>query len=264
MNLSSKLLVTCLGFILSALIAAGCGTEKPLGTSPITTGALPEMPAPVLGKAIVSGRVLDADGNGVMSATVKVAETDGSTTTDATGAFMMMVPSDSTLTIATSAAGFATSFRESIMLASQAAVSGFDVMLLRTADVSRINALGVPDQAATRGLMAIRLHSTNPTCATAGAHVTVWPPLAAKVVYGQPSTGGGLDQPDPTLGSVQTGGHIDAWLVGAIPPGNMLQIGVDQAGCTLMTQGPSVDGMIFTGQRRVDVQSLTEADLFLE
>src|SRR6185436_20891400 len=122
-------------------------------------------------------------------------------------------------------------------------------------DVMRFTALGFPTETATRGLMAVGLHSMAPGCMTVGAHVDVWPPNAGKVVYARPSTTGGLDEPDPTLTAVQAGGQIDFWLAGAISPGAMLTINFEQTGCAVMTQAPSLGGMTFTGQRRVDPQA---------
>jgi hypothetical protein len=260
----SRLLRIAIGCALTGFVTAGCGVDKSVARSPAGGGGVPVMPMPMPGSATLSGRVLDSSGQGVAGAIVKVAETDATTMTDATGVYQMSVNSDSTVTLVTTAGGFATSFRESIMLASQARVASFDVTLLPVAMVTQMNGLGVPAQATTRGLMAVRLHSNNPACVTAGAHLSVWPPLAATVVYSRPDGSGAVDQPDPSMDGVQAGAHVDVWLTGTIPPANMLTIKVDQPGCTLLSQSPSVDGLIFTGLRRVDAQSLTEADLFLD
>jgi hypothetical protein len=246
------------------LFVASCGQAKSLAELPAEKPAVvPSTPMPLTGQARVAGVVRDG-GHGVAGATVKIAETDATATTDATGAYAMVVPSDSTLTFFTTAKDYAPSFRESIVLADRAMVTGFDLSVLSTADVTRINTLAAPTVAATRGLMAVRLHSLSPTCATAGAKVTVWPPLAATVIYNRPSEMGGLDEPDPTLVDVQAGAHVDAWLAGAIPPGNLLRISIDQPGCALMDAAPSVDGLQLTGLLHVDAQSSTEADFFLQ
>jgi hypothetical protein len=124
--------------------------------------------------------------------------------------------------------------------------------------------MAATDQVATRGLITLHLHSLSPTCAVAGAKVSVWPPLAAKVLYARPSTTGAVDEPDPTLDAVQGGGRVDVWLAGAIPPGNMFRISVEQPGCALAAAAPSVDGLQLTGLRHVDAQAFSEADLFLQ
>jgi Carboxypeptidase regulatory-like domain len=245
------------------LLGMGCGVAKSPDVQNVHSSSLPPMPTPMPGEASVSGKVLDADGTAVSGATIKVAETDRTATSDATGVYQMMVPSDSTVTLVTSAPGFAPTFRESVLIASQAMVTGFDVLVLPLATIARMNALGAPDQTATRGLVAVRLHSLNDACLTAGAHVSVWPPKAATVIYSSPNPSGGLDEADPSLDSVQAGGHVDLWLSAAFPPGNMLLITVEQAGCQLLTPSPSMAGVIFPGSRRIDVQSLTQADLFL-
>jgi len=259
---SRRTTTTTIGTALAFLMAAGCGQGK--GGTPTGAGTVPEMPKIIVGSATVSGIVHDGAGSPVAGATLKVAETDAATTTDPAGAYTLTVPSDSTITLATSATGFATSYRESAIFAADAKVTGLDVMLLTPTDVMRFTALGFPAETATRGLMAVRLHSMDAGCTTAGAHVDVWPPNACKVFYAQPSATGGLDEPDMTLTAVQAGGHVDLWLAGAISPGAMLTIDFAQTGCTVMTQPPSLGGMTFTGQRRVDAQALTEAELFLQ
>ena len=72
---------------------------------------------------------------------------------------------------------------------------------------------------------------------------------------------GGLDEPDLALDRIQAGARIDVWLAGAVP-GNMTEIRVDQPDCQALVPSPSMAGMLFPGQRRVEVQSLTVADLF--
>jgi hypothetical protein len=262
-RLPSSLFRLTVGVALAGLATAGCGAEKPIAGSPVHMGDVPVTPVGMAGKAQVSGLVRDGAGIAIGGATIKVAETETSTTSDASGAYSLMVPADSTLTFVTTAMGFATTFRASIILAEGAKATGFDVMLLSAADVARLNALGPADQADTRGVVAVRLHSMNPACVTAGARVSVWPPLAATVAYGRPSAMGGQDEIDPTLSGVEAGARVDAWLAGAIPPGNMFQIRVDQTGCTL-AEPPSQGGLLLTGGRRVDAKALTEIDLFLQ
>lgn len=249
----------------TGLVASGCSQSKSLTELPAERAVvIPATPMPLTGQARLAGVVRDGSGNAISGATVKIAETDATVPTDATGAFAMMVPSDSTLTFVTTAMGYAPSFRESIVLADRAMVTGFDLSLVSTADVMRINTLAAPTVAATRGLMAVRLHSLSATCATAGAKLTVWPPLAATVIYNRPSEMGGPDEPDPTLTNVQAGAHVDAWLAGTIPPGNLIRISIDQPACALMDAAPSVDGLQLTGLLHVDAQSSTEADFYLQ
>ena len=251
---------------LGALVAlglVGCGSKQPVGVEAATSPSIPKRPTPMPGNASLTGRVRDASGAGVAGAVVKVAETDVTATADANGDYYLAVPSDSTLTLSTTAAGFAPSHRESIVLASQAMVSAFDILALPVDTVSRLGALAAPNQVATRGLMAIRLHSLNPTCTLAGAQVSVWPPQAATVMYSRLNPDG-LQEPDAIVPAVQVGTGIGVWLVGVIPPGNMLQINVKQGGCQQLMGSPSMGGVVFSGLRRVDVQALTEADVFFE
>jgi hypothetical protein len=263
-NLRSSLIRVAIGVALGCAVAAsGCGDVKPTENTPIGGNNIPTTPVPMPGHAQVSGVVRDGNGQSVAGATIKVAEMDAMTTSDAAGAYSLMVPSDSTLTLITTAAGFATSFRESIVLADGAMADGLDLMLMPAAEVGRMVELG-PMDATMRGLVAVHLHSMDASCLTAGAHLSVWPPKAATVVYGSPSASGGLDDVDPALSGVEAGARVDAWLAGALPPGNMFLVNVEQPGCTVVAQAPSMGGLMFTGQRRVDAAALTEIDLFLQ
>jgi hypothetical protein len=247
-----------------ALLATlGCGKEKGPDSEAVGTTTIPEMPMPTFGQAAVSGVVLNQLGQPVGDATIRVAETDQSTTSDASGAYHITVRSDSTVTLAASATGFATTFRESMIVAFGAAVSGLDITLMAPPTVSAFNSMSSIAMATTRGLMAIRLHSMAAGCATTGAHLTIWPPEAGTLLYSRPDTTGGLDQPDPTVDGVQDGTTIQAWVVAAVSPGSLLQIIVQQPGCQQMPESPSINGVVFPGQRRAVPQGLTQVDLFL-
>lgn len=248
----------------AALTLSACGNEKGTNTPMNGDTTPPSMPTPTPGQALLAGHVRDVSGTAVAGATVKVTETGGTTTTDADGAYSLAVPSNSSVTLLVTATNFAKSYRESVMLADAAQVSGFDLFVIAPAEVTAQNAAAVGDKADTRGLMAIRLHSMGSGCALAGAHVAVWPPLAATVMYSRPTTvTGGMDLPDAAMDGVQDGATVHAWLVGAVPPANMLQLSVEQPGCSLMDQSPSFEGLMFPGERWVEAQALTEADLFL-
>jgi hypothetical protein len=250
-----------LALAVGALLApTACGSDRPLIA--IEDGSVPTMPKPMPGQAMLAGVVRDGTGAPVAGATVRIAETDETATTDSTGAYAMMVPSDSTVTVVATADGFAKTFEESVMVASGAMVPGFDVRLLAPADVTGMSTLAgvaAPDK---KGVMAIRLRSAGAGCALAGATLAVWPPLAASVVYSRPGAAAAVDRPDSSLSAVQDGTDIAAWLVGVVPPGNMLSLTVSQQGCQL-APAPSAEGVLFTGDLRVDAGAFTEARLFL-
>jgi hypothetical protein len=246
------------------IIVGGCSNNA-VGTLPVVVDdSIPGMPSPRVGQAALSGHVRDADGHGVAGAALELAETDATATTSADGAYRLEVPSDSTVTIVATATGMAPTFRESVVIAAQATIADFDFVLLAPDRVAAINALAAPGQEPTRGIMAVRLHSLDPACVTAGAQLAVWPPSAAKVVYGGPSASGGLAMPDPGVTAVQAGVDVDLWLAGAYPPGNGLAFTIEQAGCRLMGASPSLGGLTFPGLRHVAAQSMTQVDLFLE
>lgn len=258
----ATLVATC-----AAIVSGLACSNENVSTLPVSVAdPLPAMPAPRLGSATLAGHVRDADGAPVAGATVQVTETDGRTTTDAAGAYRFDVPSDSTVTLAVRAPNMALTFTESMVLASGATVNGVDFALLAPDRVTATNALAAPGQEATRGLMAVRLHSLDPACSVAGAVVSVWPSRAATVVYAAAGATAAMPAPDPALTSVQDGAdsHVAAWLAGTMPPGNDLKLEVEREGCRLAAASPSLDGLTYSGQRHVAAGAVTLADLFLE
>lgn len=250
--------------VLTAMASGwGCGQEMSSGMQPIDQDTIPMMPRPVAGTATIAGQVTDANGAGVAGATLTVAETDATVVTAADGRFELAVPSDSTLTLIAAAAGYAKTYRESVVVASQTRIDGFDFLMLSPDQLTSFNTLNGAKMS-TGGLMAIRLHSMNGGCATDGARLEVWPPRGGQVAYSRPSATGGVDEPDPTLEGVQLGARIDAWITGAISPGNQLTVTVRQDGCRQMGQSPSLGGMVFPGLRHAAAGALTQADLFLD
>jgi hypothetical protein len=256
------LMRTCVFGLIVSLTGGGCGEEK-MFNSPLDPSAIPVMPKPMPGQATLAGLVLDRNGQPVAGATVRIAETNAVAQSDAAGAYQIAVPSDSTVTLATTAMGFATTYRESVVVASGVAITGFDVLVLPNADVVTMNAFGAAAQASTGGLTAVRLHRMDTGCVTDGAVASLWPTAAGTVVYSRPSGTGGLDEPDPTLTSVQPGAQIALWLSGTISPGAMLTIRIRGAGCQVMAAAPSLNGLVYQGQRRVDALALTQAEIFL-
>src|ERR1043165_7813945 len=65
--------------------------------------AIPETPTVAADRATVTGHVLDTTGAAVAGATVAVRSSDERATSDATGAFPLDVPANTTLTIAATA-----------------------------------------------------------------------------------------------------------------------------------------------------------------
>jgi hypothetical protein len=254
----------------TALLAAlGCGINwNDPGSVPPEMFTPAPTPPPTTGQARLAGRAVDENGLGVAGAHVQVAETGAATDTDANGAYALPVLADSTVTLAASAPGMADTYRDSVLVAADAAVQGFDLMLLSPDEIAQMNALGAAalgggDQV-DAGVVAIRLHGDGAGCAPDGAHLSLWPPRAAAVTYSRPSGGAGLDQPDPSVDGVQPGAAVGAWLLAAAPPGNMMAIGVDLPGCRVAPAPPPADGLTFSGARHVVAGALTVSDLFLE
>lgn len=260
-----RLVPSFLTFVASAALTnVGCGGGQQ--SDMVGAPGVPTITVLVSKQASLGGRVLDGSGAPIAGAVVHIAETDAQVMTDASGVYQFNVAAESTLSLNASAPGKASTYRESIILAADAAINDFDIHLLTPDVIRALNGVSDASTPPTRGVVALRLHATDATCALAGARVVVSPPSAATVSYAGPASAGPLDTPDPAATNVQAGADISAWLLSAIPPGNMnlLRIDVQRDNCAIVSPSPSMGGATFPGYRQVVAGALTEADLFLQ
>src|SRR2546430_3127606 len=120
--------------IASFLTALAACADHPVGTEPET---------PILGteRATVTGHVVDTTGAPIAGAAVELRMIGTHTTTDATGAFSLDVPANTTLTLAASGPSMATTLLQQFLL-SPAAQAAFDIPLLTSDHVMGLIAMG--------------------------------------------------------------------------------------------------------------------------
>src|SRR5262245_48467419 len=119
-------------FIVIAL--AGC-TENDAVSTP------PETPPVGTERAIVTGRVVDAEGAGIAGATLIVRATGERATSDDSGAFVIDVPANTTLTLAATAPDMAPTLLQQFMLSPEGGAE-FKIPLLTSARLASLSAMG--------------------------------------------------------------------------------------------------------------------------
>src|SRR5262245_14425896 len=130
MTMCSRLtLLTSLSFIV-----AGCADTQVLREPP-------ETPTMANDRATVSGRVLAGDGSALAGATVTVRASGERATTDDTGAFVLDVAANTTLTLAATAPDKATTLLSQFMLTPDGNAS-FTIPLLTGDRIASLAALG--------------------------------------------------------------------------------------------------------------------------
>jgi hypothetical protein len=163
------------------------------------------------------------------------------------------------VTLKVDASGYARSLGATVQVAKNATSSGMDLMLLPTARVDELNAMGgarVNDY----GVIGIELQSAEWKCDPEGGQITLAAMPLAKVVYSQANS----SIPDPSLTSVQTGAHPAAWIVGVVPPGAYYQPHFSKTGCTERAMPMEWEGRTYSGHLPLESKAFSNGVLFFE
>jgi hypothetical protein len=220
----------------------------------LTINEPPETPIVGTDRATVTGRVVDADGAALLGATVTVRATGERATTDATGAFVLDVPANTTLTLAATAPGMASTLLPQFMIDPDRSTA-FTVPMVTNARLANLVALGPNPRG---GVVAINVKSLSGASQPAsGITIAITPSNFGKVMYAPASAG--LPDPDPGL-TAMPGDDGIAWGLGVQPHVSTMTIAVH--GATQLALPYAVDDVIWPGTFTVDAGALTLVTLF--
>ena len=206
-------------------------------------------------RATVTGHVVDADGAAVAGATVAVRLTGEHATTDASGAFTLDVPANTTLTVAATATGMSPTLLQQFMI-SPSASAAFDIPLLATDHLKGLIAQGANPMG---GAIAISLKSlSGAPDSAAGATVELAPSNLGRVLYA-PARVGAMPDPDPSMMAIMHGTAL-AWALGVQPHVTTLKLALH--GVSQVEMPRAIDDVTFPGTFTVDAASLTLVTLF--
>ena len=215
--------------------------------------AVPETPTVGSDRAIVTGHVLDTTGAAVAGATVAVRSSGERTTSDATGAFTLDVPANTTLTIAATAPTMAPTLLQQ-MIVSPGARASVEIAMVTGDHFKSLIAMGGNPAG---GVVVTALKSLSGSGSIAGATVELTPNLG-RVMY--PATGAGMGDPDPSMVAVAQGDDSYAWAVGVQPQISIMQLALH--GAPEIEPPYAMDDIIWPGTFTVDAGALTQVTLF--
>src|SRR5215468_10989251 len=166
----------------------GCADNQTPYTSPET---------PTIGndRATVTGHVLDTIGAPVAGATVTVRTSGEHATADASGAFTLDVPANTTLTLSATAPNMAPTLLQQFLV-SPSASGMVEIPMVTTDHFKSLVAMGANPSG---GVVAVALKSLSGTGSVAGATVQLTPSLG-RVMYAP--TGLSMADPDPAMAAV--------------------------------------------------------------
>ena len=183
--------VTWFAVVVAAL--AGCADNL----APHTT---PETPTTGNDRATVVGHIVDTTGAPVAGASVTVRATGEHATADGTGAFVLDVPANTTLTLAATAPTMAPTLLQQFLVMPGTSAS-VEIPMLTSDHFKGLVAQGANPAG---GVVAVALKSMSGSGSVAGSTVELTPSSLGRVMYAP--TGIGMADPDPGDG----GGRAEA------------------------------------------------------
>lgn len=233
-------------FVVVAASLAGCAD----GLSPRNA---PETPTTENARATVNGHVVDTHGAPVAGAVVAVRASGEHATADASGAFVLDVPANTTLTLAASAPNMAPTLLQQFMV-SPGTSGAVEIPLVTTDHYKSLIGMGANPGG---GVVVVSLKSMSGSASLAGATVELTPSLG-RVMY--TPTSAGMEDPDPAMAAVMQGDDPYAWAIGVQPHVSIMQLALH--GVTAIAPPYAIDDITFPGSFTVDAGALTLVTLF--
>jgi hypothetical protein len=207
-------------------------------------------------RATVTGRVVDVNGASVAGAAVVVRLTGEHATSDASGAFSLDVPADTTLTIATSATGMAPTLLAQFLVSPGGSTS-VQIPLLTADHLKNLIAMG--SNMMMGGAIAVSLRSVSgATPSATGATIELTPSNLGTVLYAP--TSAGFADPDPKMTAFMPGTDPAAWALGVQPHVSIMKLTLH--GATQVQAPIQLDDVEWPGTFTVDAGALTLVTLF--
>jgi hypothetical protein len=213
----------------------------------------PETPTTDTERATVIGHVTDTSGAPVAGAIVVVRATGEHATADATGAFTLDVPANTTLSLAASAPSMAPTLLQQFLVSPGASAS-VEVPLVTSDHFKNLLAMGGNPSG---GVLVTALRSMSGAGSVAGATVELTPSLG-RVMYAPSSAG--MADPDPAMLTVPQGEEPYVWALGVQPHVSIMQLALH--GAEQVDAPYAINDVIWPGTFTVDAGALTLVTLF--
>jgi hypothetical protein len=206
-------------------------------------------------RATVSGHIVDASGAAIADATIAVRATGERATADSSGAFVLDVPANTTLTLEATAANMAPTLLPQFML-SRDATAEFEIPLVAREHLKSLVAMGANTSG---GAIAIALKSMSGTSdGAAGGTIEISPSNLGRVVYAPGLAG--LPDPDLSLTEIPSGATPIVWALGVQP--HLTTMTITLRGASQLAPPYSIEDVMWPGTFTVDAGALTLVTLF--
>ena len=219
----------------------------------LTPNTTPETPATGSDRATVTGHIVDTTGAPVAGATVVVRASGERATADSTGAFVLDVPANTTLTLAATAPDMAPTLLQQLMIAPGTSAAA-EIPMVTSAHFKSL--IGLSTNPAG-GVVVVALKSMSGAGNVAGATLQLTPSLG-RVMY--TPTSAGMADPDPAMSSVVQGADPYAWVIGVQPHVSIMQLAM--RGVSQVEPPYAIDDITWPGTFTVDAGTLTLVTLF--
>ena len=221
----------------------------------------PVSPVVVVGKATLSGRVLDLSNIPVANMRVTCSESDASVITGPDGTWALQVPADTTITLRAVPVDPASVYKDvtfgPLQLSNKAVVENVELLSVPGSTIGGLNAIAGGDE--NRGVLAVKVVSIDGKCTPDEGTIELVQTSTARAIYNLPNT----SQPDRKLSNMQPNTHPQAWLSG-IAPGTYNAVKFTKPGCTQLPYPVAYQKVSWLGGFRVQARALSQITVFIE
>jgi hypothetical protein len=175
------------------------------------------------------------------------------TTADSTGAFVLDVPANTTLTLTATAPNMAPTLLQQLMI-SPGTSAALEMPMVTSDHFKSLVGLSANPSG---GVVVVAMKSLSGSGSVAGATVELTPSLG-RVMYVPGSTG--MADPDPSMSAVVQGNDPYAWVLGVQPHVSIMQLAL--RGISQVEPPYAIDDITWPGTFTVDAGALTLVTLF--
>lgn len=222
---------------------------------------VPSSPHVVVGKATLSGRVLDLSDIPVAQMRVTCPENDASMVTGEDGKWTLEVPSDTSITLRAVPLNPLNVYKDvtfgPLQLSNRAKVEDLELLSVPGSTVGALNAIAGSDE--VRGVLAVKVISVNGKCTPDDGTIELEQTNTARAIYNLPNT----SQPDRNLATMQPNTHPQAWLSG-IAPGTYHSVKFIKPGCRQLSYPVAYQKVSWLGGFRLQAKALTQIVVFID
>lgn len=234
------------------VFAAGCSVRP--SDPPVT-------PVVTVGKATLSGRVVDLSNLPVPDMRVSCPESDAAVVTGADGRWTLEVPADTSITVRAVPVDPLNVFKDvtfgPLQVSNKANVEDLRLLSVPGSTIGGLNAIAGADE--IRGVLALTVVSLSGKCTPEDGVFTLPQTKTARAVYNLPNS----SQPDRNLTKVQPNTYPHAWLSG-IAPGTYTGVTFTKPGCTQLPYPVAHQRVSWLGGFRLATKALTQVTVFVE